>query len=185
MAILSRPKVSPQQRFDLEDLTALLSALRTDAKLWTKQVMTADNLIFKGFSVTGLGLKDATVQMADATLMLPQNSNDFSYFISSPTEPDITVPDADLVDGVRNFLEIELCTEDNTPLTKAFWDPEAAGGEGSEFNQIVNTVTDLKAKVVVSTAGFTGSPDRVPIAIVDTDGSGNIKVILDRRNLFG
>src|SRR5690606_2879508 len=45
--------------------------------------------------------------------------------------------------------------------------------------------TDLKANFVVSTGGFSGSPDRLPLCIIDVDGSGNIKTILDRRNLFG
>lgn len=185
MAILSRPKISPQQRLDLEDWDSLLSSLRTDSLLWTKQFLSGSNLILKGFNVTGIGLKSATVAMTDATLFLPESTTDFSYFTSSPTEPDIVVPDSDLTDGVRNFLEIELCTEDNTPLTKAFWDPEANAGNGAEFNQIVNTITDIKSKIKVSTAGFSGLPDRIPLAIVDTDGSGTIKVILDRRRLFG
>lgn len=185
MAILTRPRFLPQQRLDLEDINALLAALRTDSKLYTKQLLSANNLIFKGFSVTGIGLKQATVAMADATLVIPQNSNDFSWFTAAPSEANIIIPDADLVDGVRNYVEIILQTENNTPLTKAFWDLEANSGLGSEFNQIVATITDLSVKMVVSTGGFSGSVDRLPLCIIDTDGSGNIKTILDRRNLFG
>lgn len=185
MGILSRPRFLPQQRLDLEDVNALLAALRTDSKLYTKQFLSGQNLIYKGFTVTGIGLKSATVAMADATLIIPQNSNDFSWFTSSPTEPNVTIPDADLTDGTRNYVEIELSTENNTPLTKAFWDPEANSGLGSEFNQIVETITDLKTNFVVSTGGFSGLPDRLPLCIIDVDGSGNIKTILDRRTLFG
>ena len=185
MAILTRPRFLPQQRLDLEDINALLSALRTDSKLYTKQLLSANNLIFKGFSVTGIGLKQATVAMADATLVIPQHSNDFSWFTAAPVEPNIIIPDADLVDGVRNYVEIVLQTENNTPLTKAFWDAEANSGLGSEFNQIVATITDLTVKMIVSTGGFSGSVDRLPLCIIDTDSSGNIKTILDRRNLFG
>jgi hypothetical protein len=185
VAILTRPRFLPQQRLDLEDINALLAALRTDSKLYTKQLLSANNLIFKGFSVTGIGLKQATVAMADATLVIPQNSNDFSWFTAAPAEANIIIPDADLVDGVRNYVEISLQTQNNTPLTKAFWDPEANSGLGSEFNQIVATITDLSVKMIVSTGGFSGSVDRLPLCIIDTDGSGNIKTILDRRNLFG
>lgn len=185
MGILSRPRFLPQQRLDLEDVNALLAALRTDSKLYTKQFLSQTNLIYKGFSVTGIGLKSATVNMADATLIIPQNNNDFSWFTAAPSEPNIVIPDADLADGTRNYVEISLTTENNTPLTKAFWDPEANSGAGSEFNQIVATITDLKVNMVVSTGGFSGSPDRLPLCIIDVDGSGNIKTILDRRNLFG
>lgn len=185
MAILSRIKVSPQQRFDLEDLQAMQSAARTDAKLWTKSLLSAENLIYGGFAVSGLGLNEATIAMTGAALIVPENTTDFSYFISSPTESDITISDADLTDGVRNYVELSLATLDGTPLTKAFWDPEADSGAGAEFNQIVNTVTDLRVSVTVSTGGFSGSADSLPLAIIDTDGGGIIKVILDRRELFG
>lgn len=183
--ILSRVKISPQQRYDLEDFFAQLAAARTDSKLWTKQFLSDQNLILGGFTVSGVGLNSATVNMANATLIIPQNTFDFSYFISEPGAPNVTIPDADLADGTRNYVEIALSTQDNTPLTKAFWDPEANSGNGAEFNQIVNTVTDLKVSFVVSTGGFSGLVDRLPLCIIDTDGSGVIKVILDRRELYG
>lgn len=185
MAILSRPRELPQERFDLEDWNALLAALRTDSKLNVKEFLSSGNLIYKGFTVTGIGLKSATVAMADATLIIPQNSFDFSWFTSAPAEPNIVISDADITDGARNYVEIELVTQNNTPLTKAFWDPEANSGAGAEFNQIVDTMTDLKVNMVVSTGGFSGSVDRLPLCIIDTDNSGTIKMILDRRELFG
>lgn len=185
MAILSRVKISPQQRYDLEDLFADQAAARTDAKLSIQKFISDLNLIYAGFSVSGIGLNSATVAMANAALIIPQNGTDFSYFISAPAEPDVVISDADLVDGVRNYVEVSLATQDGTPLTKAFWDPEANAGEGSEFNQIVDTIKDLTVSFSVSTGGFSGSPNKLPVAIIDTNGSGVIKIILDRRNLFG
>lgn len=182
--ILSRVKFYPQERVDLEDIESLLSGARTDAKFWTRQFMSADNYIVKGFSVTGLGLKAATVNMEDATLIMGGGTSDFSYFIAEESPDDIIIPDADLVDGVRNYVEIQLAYEDGTPLTKAFWDPSANGGEGAEFNQQVDKAKDIVATAIVVQGGFTGDPDRVPVAIIDTDVSGNIKVILDERDLF-
>lgn len=182
--ILSRPKLQPQERFDLEDLNALLSASRTDAKLYTKEFLSNTNLILKGFSVTGIGLQIATVNTADATLIVPQGTFDFSWFIAAPGSANISVPASSFVDGVRNFVELSLATQDNTPLSRAFWDPDANSGAGSEFNQIINTITDLEVEVTVLTGGFSGLPDRLPVAIIDVDGSGVIKTILDRRELF-
>lgn len=185
MAILSRVKISPQQRYDLEDFLAGQSAARSDSKLWTQKFLSSENLIMQGFSISGLGLNEATVNMANAALIIPENSFDFSYFISAPAEPNVTITDAQLVDNVRNFIEVELTTLDGVPLTKAFWDPEAQAGLGAEFNQIVNTITDLRVNFVSLTGGFSGSPDRLPVAIIDTDNSGVIKLILDRREMFG
>lgn len=184
MAILSRPKLSAQERFDLEDLNALLSAARTDAKLYTKEFKASLNYILKGFVISGLGLQQATMAMTDATLIIPQNSFDFSWFIAAPGEADIIIPGSSLTDGTRNYIEISLATQDGTPLTRAFWDPDADSGAGAEFNQIVDTMTDLEVVVTVSTGGFSGLPDRLQVAIMDVDNSGNIKTILDRRELF-
>lgn len=182
--ILSRVKFYPQERVDLEDLNTLLSAARTDAKFWTKQFLSGENYILKGLTVSGVGLTSGTIEMDNATLILGQGTQDFSYFISEAIPTDLTISDSDLVDGVRNYVELQLTYEDGTPITKAFWDPSANGGLGAEFNQQVNTVTDLQAEVVVVQGGFTGNPDRVPVAIIDTNGSGIIKVILDRRSQF-
>lgn len=183
--ILSRVKISPQQRYDLEDFLAGQAAARADSKLWTQKFLAENNMVLGGFTVSGIGLKFATVAMANAALMIPQSTFDFSYFISAPSDPDIVLTDAVLVDGVRNYIEAQLTTLDGTPLVKAFWDAEANSGNGAEFNQIVNTITDIRISFSISTGGFSGSPDKLPIAIIDTDGTGVIKVILDRRELFG
>ncbi len=185
MAILSRPRFLPQQRLDLEGVNALLSALRTDSKLYTKHFLSENNLIYEGFSVSGIGLTSATITMADATLIIAENTNDFSWFVSSPTESNIIISAADLTDSDRNYVELELETENNTPLSAAFWDPDANSGDGLEFSQIVDTMTDLKINVVVSTGGFSGNSNRVPLCILDVDGSGVIKSIFDQRRLFG
>ena len=182
--ILSRIRVLPQQRFDLEQLNALLSGARTDEKYKISKFVSNLNYVINGYTVTGVGLKAATVNMAEGTLIVPQNSYDFSFFTTAPTDPNVVISDADLVDGTRNYVEMELTTENNTPLTAAFWDPEANGGAGLEFNQIVDTMTDLNVKFIVSQGGFSGSADRLPLCMIDTDGSGTIKAIFDERILF-
>lgn len=184
MSILSRIRIIPQERFDLEDLTASQSASRTDAKFWTKQFLSNENYILKGFTVAGLGLKEATLDTTNGTLINAANTSDFSWFVIDPATTSITISDAELDDGQRNYVELELCVESNTPVTKAFWDPAAAGGLGAEFNQEIDTIEDLAVKVVVQTGGFSGDPNRLPVAIIDTDLSGNITGIRDKRDLF-
>lgn len=182
--ILSRVRILPQQRYDLEDFYAQQSAGRTDSKLWTKQFFTDKNSILKGFVVTGVGFNQATVVVADSTLVIPENTGDQSWFTVAPGQANIVIPDSVLVDGARNYVELKLVTETGTPIVKSFWDPSANGGQGAEFNQLIDTMFDLDAQVEVSTGGFSGSPDRLPLAIIDVDNSGVIKIILDRRELF-
>ncbi len=182
--VLTRARLIPQERYDLEDLMVDQAAGRTDAKFWHKQFLSSSNYILKGFSVSGIGLKAATVAMTDATLINPAGSFDFSWFAAEASPSDIVVPDADLTDGVKNYLELKLVEETGTPVTKAFWDPAANGGLGAEFNQEIDTVTDIAVEVVVLTGGFSGSADRIKLAVVDVDGSGNITGILDKRDLY-
>ncbi len=182
--ILSRVRLLPQIRYDLEDFLSEQAAVRADAKYHTKQFLSNKNYILKGFSITGLGLNQATIQMTDATLIFPQNTSDFSWFTSESGAPNIIIPDADLTDGVKNYIEISLATETNTPGPKAFWDSPANSGAGLEFTQIVDTITDLKVSVNVLTGGFSGDPDAIPLAIVEVNGSGTITGIRDKRNLF-
>lgn len=182
--ILSKIRILPQERFDLEDLNAMLSAARSDSKYQTKKFLSNLNYVINGFTVSGIGLKAATVNMSDGTLIIPQNTNDFSWYTTAPTDPNVVIPDASLVDNTRNYVEMSLVTENNTPVTRAFWDPEANGGAGLEFNQIVDTISDLAIQFIVVQGGFSGSSDRLPLCIIDTDSSGTIKQILDERRLF-
>ena len=69
MAILTRPIFHSQERIDLEDLQQLQSGLRTDSKLWVRQLYTDKNFIVKGFDATGIGTDSITVNLLDATLL--------------------------------------------------------------------------------------------------------------------
>lgn len=184
MAILERPRLLPQERFDLEDLNALLSAIRTDFNYWHKRFFSGENHIVKGFNVSGIGLKAATVNMANATLIIPESTTDFSWFTSESGASNITITDAELTDNARNYIELELVTDTGTPVTKAFWDPSADGGNGAEFNQTIDTVTYIEAQASVRAGGFSGDPDKIPLCYIDTDATGDIVIIVDKRELF-
>lgn len=182
MAVLSKVKLNPQQRLDLEDYNAEISAIETDFKNWTKQFFAPEQYILKGFEITGLGAPSpVSVSLTDATLVNANNSNCFSFFTAEDGASPLSVS---LEPGQRNYLELELSRVDGTPLVRAFWDPTGNGGEGIEFNQSVDTISDLEVNVVTNTSAFTGSTDRIPLAIIDTDGSNNIELILDKRPMY-
>jgi hypothetical protein len=182
--ILTAPQFFAAERLDLEDINALLESAKTDEQLYTKEFFSAQNYILKGFQVSGIGLQTGTIAMTDATMIMGAGTGDFSYFIAPDGAANMTIAASDLIDGARNYIELELSYVADTPITKAFWDASANGGLGAEFNQEVNTMNDVNVNYVVVSGGFTGLPDRVPLAIIDVNGSGNITVILDRRPLF-
>lgn len=126
------------------------------------------------------------VALTGATLINGDNTNDFSWW-TAPASPDpISVgTGAGALQSGRNYLELQLTEEDGTPLQRAFWDPTANSGDGVEFTQEVNTVTELFVTVVINQTGFhSGDPDLIPLAIVDVDGSFTIQGIQDKRELF-
>jgi len=182
MAILSKVKMNPQQRLDLEDWNAAFGAIETDWKFWTKQFLSASQYILKGFQISGLGAPSpVSVSLTNATLINANNSNCFSFFVAQDGASPLSVT---LQPNQRNYLELVLSTTDDTPLTRAFWDPTGNSGDGIEFTQTVDTITDLNISIEVNTSAFTGSADRIPLAIIDTDGSNNVVLILDKRPMF-
>lgn len=184
MSILSRPRLLPQQRFDLEDFEVLLSGLCRDSEDMIEQFWSESQYILKGFIVSGLNAPSpVTIDMSNATLLLASSTSPshYSWWTAENSPDPISVT---LQPGVRNYIELELVNQNNTPLTRAFWDPSANEGAGSEFNQITDTVTDTRVNIVTLTGGFSGSVNRIPLYIIDTDGGNTVKLILDKRPLF-
>lgn len=184
MGVLTKPLLRATQRLDLEDWDVLLSSIQTDFKFLTKEFLSSSNYILKGFTVTGLGLNTATVAMANATLIMGANTANYSFFTAETGASNLTISSSSLTANTRNYVELKLVEDQNTPATKVFWDKTANSGAGAEFQQTVDTITDIAVETVVNTSGFTGSADRIPLCILDLDASGLIKIILDRRPLF-
>ena len=323
MAILTRPLFHSQERIDLEDLVQLQSGLRTDARLWTRQVLADKNFILKGFDVSGIGTNQISVNLLDATLLFsgrrdltgvaniivdgssaigntitiansdgssftitaiamggtntateyainttpaiqadniaasidligsglaatsasgsnsitvsaertgfqtitasnPSNFStkvtiiatfnylassvespaDLSYFIlqsgATGTETsisrEISASERALVGEASTTLFVygKLVTQQGTPITKAFWDPSANSGSGAEFNQRVDTASDLGIELnvtegvleQVTTAQATEFFANVAICEIEVDSSGIILSIRDTRPLF-
>lgn len=182
MSILTGSKLHAQQRLDLEDMNVLFTGIETDWKYFIQQFWAPTGFIQKGFEVSGLsGPSPALISLANSTLINSDNDGCFSFFVGESTASPLQ---ATLLPSSRNYVELELSMEDGTPLTRAFWDPSAQGGLGAEFNQTVDTVTNLTVSAIVLSGGFSGSPNRIQVAIIDTDSGNNIKLILDKRPLF-
>ena len=320
MAILTRPLFHSQERIDLEDLVQLQSGLRTDARLWTRQVLADKNFILKGFDVSGIGTNQIAVNLLDATLLFagrrdltgvatiivdggsvagdtltiansdgssftttaaasgsnsatnylinsdpeiqatniaasitligsglaaaavsnnitvtasrtgyqtitasnPSNFNnngsiigtfdyaadtiespsDLSYFIlqSGATGVDTSITreisaSERALTGVASktlYVYGKLVTGQGTPITKAFWDPSANSGAGAEFNQRVDTASDLEMQLNIQESELDQVTDvaareffaNVAICQIEVDSSGIILAVRDTRPLF-
>ena len=65
--ILERVLLHSAQRFDLELFNQMLSGCRTDENYKVNTFYSGSNYILKGFSVSGIGLKAATIDVTDAS----------------------------------------------------------------------------------------------------------------------
>src|SRR5712671_3174130 len=158
--ILQRPLISPNQRFDLDDFLSLQSNVRTDSKYYQANFNAATSYILKGFTISSaaIGQTSLNVTLDGSTLINPDNTTDFSWFVGAVGASVINVPVGvgSLLAG-RNYLELDLGSESGTLLQRVFWDPSADAGAGSEFSQAVNTTTELNVAVVVNQSAFNSS----------------------------
>ena len=321
MAILTRPLFHSQERIDLEDLVQLQSGLRTDARLWTRQVLVDKNFILKGFDVSGIGTNQIAVNLLDATLLFAgrrdltgvativvdgssalgdtitiansdgssftitaiamtgtnsstqyavntdqdiqaaniaasinligsglaaatvgrnitvtasrtgyqnitasnssnfdnngsiigtfdyaastiESPSDLSYFIlqSGATGVDTSITreisaSERALTGIASktlYVYGKLVTGQGTPITKAFWDPSANSGAGAEFNQRVDTASDLEMQLNITESELDQVTDaaateffaNVAICQIEVDSSGIILAVRDTRPLF-
>lgn len=188
MGILTRPLLRPQQRFDLEDYNVALSALRADSHFYTQRVMADKSFILQGFTISQsfIGQPTADVTMTGATLINGDNTGDVSWWTAPASASPMTLPTG--VGGLqsgRNYVELQVYAQNGTPLQRAFWDPSANSGVGTEFSQQVDTVTEMFVRVVINQTGFSvGDTTKIKLAIIDLDGSFNIRGIKDKRDLF-
>jgi hypothetical protein len=188
LSILTRPLLFPQERYDLEDFNLALSALRSDSQYYTKGFIAPTSYILAGFVIpqSTIGQTSASIILTNSVLINGNSPSDFSWWAAPVGASPLAIPVGNngLQPG-RNYVSLEIYAQNGTPLQRAFWDPTANSGAGSEFSQSVNTVTELFTKAVVSQSGFDGGNTAlIPLAIIDLNNSNVIVGIQDQRNLL-
>lgn len=188
MGILTRPLLRPGQRWDLEDFNTALSALRADSHFYTKRFLSDKAYVLQGFEISQafIGQPTADVTLTSATLINGDNTGDISWWTAPESPAPLTLPTGvNGLQGGRNYVELQVFSQDGTALQRAFWDPSANSGAGVEFSQEVNTVTEMFIQVKINQTGFTtGDTTLIALAVVDLDVSLNIRGIRDKRNMF-
>lgn len=180
MALFQRTRILANQRLDLPDFNNIEDFICADFKAIHKNVWTNQNFVFSGFAASGIGTNTVSIALAGSSLVIGQNDG-VLYIGASSLSPAST---SSLTPGSTNYIELSISQDTGGADSRAFWDGTAAGGEGAEFSQIVDTFIFLKADLNVSTSNFSGDPDKVKICEVDVNGSGVITAIRDARNLF-
>ena len=175
--------MSAAQRFDLNDFNLEQSTQRTDANLWHQKIFNSKNQIIKGFTISGLGLTQATLNTTDSTLINSQSTSDFSWFTTKAGSSNVTIPASAFTANQRNFIEISIIEAAGVPLDRVFQNAVGNNGEGVEFTQATNTQTTLDIEIHVLPAPSM-DVEKLPIAFVDVDSLGIITSIMDKRELM-
>jgi len=180
MALLQRTRILPNERLDLPDYNRIEDFVCSDFKAIHRKVIANENFVLQGFVASGIGTNTLSIVMADSSAIF--GGDDGSLFIGAPSLAALAT--SSLSPGTTNYVEIYVDQDTGGADSRAFWDPTAAGGAGAEFSQIVDTFTFLKANLSISTSNFSGDPDKIKVCEVDTNGSGVITAIRDRRDLY-
>lgn len=180
MAMLQKVRLLPNERLDLSDFNNIENFVCADFKAINKNVWAGDNYVFSGFLVTGTGTNTLSVGLAGSEAII--GKDDGVLYIGAPSLSNLITNT--LTPSATNYVEITINQNTGGADSRALWDTTAAGGQGAEFSQIVDTYTFLEAKFVINTSNFTGSPQNMKLCEVDVNGSGTITQIRDRRNMF-
>lgn len=186
MAVLGRLLVSSGERIDLPDLLSIDSYSAGDWQYFMKTMVGEDSpYIIKGFDVINpagaIGTQSCSINIASSAMYYPGSSAG-SFFYGLPSgDPNAQPLVPELRKSATNYVYLTFTTNNTSADTRAFWDPNANGGIGSEFTQEINTESVIQVQVNVSTSSF---PDNtVPVAIIVV-GASTISSIEDARPLM-
>lgn len=188
MSVLQKVKIHDNERLDLTDFENIEHFVCADFGQLSKRVLNVSSLIVKGFTVyQDEALTDAFptaspvyIKLEDSTLLHTSSDEGYSLYVGpSGTDPE----EVSLTSNATNYIEVDLVEVTAATDNRAFWDPTANDGEGGEFVQAVDTVTNLEASITVNTSGFSGG-NKIPIAQIEVDNAGAIVAVYDRRNMF-
>ena len=186
MAVLGRLLVSSGERVDLPDLLSIDSYAAGDWQFFLKTVVGSSTpYIIKGFDVitpaSAIGTQSCSISIADSAMYYPGSAAG-SFFYGLPQgNPNAQPLVPELRKNATNYVYITFTTLNTSQDTRAFWDPDANGGAGSEFTQEINTESAIQVQVNVSTGSF--PENTVPIAIIAV-GPSVITSIEDARPLM-
>jgi hypothetical protein len=178
--------MSSAERLDLPDLLSIDSYSAGDWQYFLKTIVGEDTpYIIKGFDIINpaatIGTQNCSINIADSAMYYPGSGAGSFYYGLPAGNPNAQPLVPELRKNATNYLYLVFTTLATAEDARAFWDPDANGGVGSEFTQEVNTESVIQVQVNVSTGSF---PDNtVPIAIVNV-GPSVITSIEDARPLM-
>lgn len=169
------------QRFDLPQYNSMIGYISAEFNKYNRSFLTPLNKVVKNWEiVSDGGLQVKVNQATDSLLVNSQRSGKEIMILRKFSDDALTLT---LADNATNYVEVEIVSATCATDTVAIWDTTANGGQGEEFTQSSDTVDEQRPLLQSNTIAFTGSSNRLPLAVVVTSG-GVISTITDARNVL-
>ena len=184
MAVLGRLQISANTRLDAPDFLSIDSYSAGDWTGFLQSIVGSDSYIIQGFEVFQPGqlisnpASSVDIVIANSSLFWPSNSEG-PFFVSTSNAVNDSVT---LITNATNYIEMSLTLISGAADVRALWDPDANGGLGGEFTQVVDTENYLSVVISRNNTGF--SDDKMPIAKVVVNSSNIVISVTDCRDLL-
>lgn len=191
MAILSTLNLLSEQRLDISDVRRIESASRNDFDTTVTSIFTgtSQGYIIRGFSIPvggSIGSPSSGLELAvDPGAVLHINASVSGTIFQTPigtvnqvlnaaTNPNVT---GSFTASSTNYVGIDYnrFADASTNLTKYLWNSSS----NDEITTIAPAAQTLTYKIIITTSVWAANV--LPVAIVTTDGNGNVLSITDAR----
>jgi hypothetical protein len=174
------------ERLDLVDILSVDSFTAADFKYLLQSFVGGTTpYVLAGCEVSNpgdaIGTESVAINIHDSVVYHPTSSAGPFFYGLEEGHANAAPLIPELRKNATNFVYLTFDTFDTAQDSRAFWDPDQNGGEGSEFSQDVNTETVLKLEVGVSVATF--PEGTIPLAKIVLNASV-ITSIQDCRNMM-
>lgn len=176
-----RQRFTADQRFDLPQYESMIGYISAEFNKYNKSFISPLNKVIKNWEIVSVGgLVVKVSQATDSLLVNSQRTDSETMILRKFSDAALTIS---LSDDATNYVEVEMATKGCAEDTVAVWDSTANGGLGEEFTQLSNTAEEEEPTLKTNTIAFSGSSNRLPLAVVVTLG-GAIVSITDARNVL-
>lgn len=170
------------QRYDLPHHESMLGLIDAEFYAYNRNFFSPNNLIIKGWKIINNGGLEVKIDQGEDSLLMNSERVDHETLVLRRTTDDELL--LTLADNAINYVEVQIISGTCAPDTVAIWDTTANGNAGEEFTQTVDTQAEERPVLVFNTIGFTGDPDKLPLAIVTTSGGVISSIDVNAREFY-
>jgi len=165
------------QRWDLSQYDSMMGFIEESFRSLNQYFVSSDSKVLAGWeieTISGLNIRVKKDQVSVLVLSDRSGHEEFHWRLATESDLFLSLGNNDV-----HYVEVQFVESTEDSSTVAFWDSQT----NSEFSQASDQTVVQMPVLVSNTSGFTGDPDKVPLAVVTTSG-GVVTGIVDSRPLI-